>query len=65
MPTPPGKVKLTAYITEIVYKALRKEVINRGAHHGDQSEIVDEALREKFGLPLNPKEEKRDDSPAS
>lgn len=63
MHTPPGKFKLTVYISTLVYKALRKEVIRRGAHHGDQSEIVEEALREKLGLPPTRKERRIVDEP--
>lgn len=57
VPTPDGKFKLTVYISKLIYKALRKEVIRRGAHHGDQSQVVEEALRQYLGV----KEGEKDD----
>lgn len=50
VPTPEGKFKLTVYISKFIYKALRREVIRRGAHHGDQSQVVEEALRQYLGV---------------
>lgn len=53
------KERLTIYVTKEVKKALRREVIKREAYHGAQSDIVEEALREKFGLPIVRKEKER------
>lgn len=48
---PSEKEKLTVYITKEAKRSLRKEVLTRDNLHGAQSEIVEEALREKLGLP--------------
>lgn len=49
--------EVNVYISKLIYKALRKEVIRRGAHHGDQSQVVEEALRQYLGV----KEGEKDD----